>query len=77
MTIEGHIFLNIDYKKVENEFNIFMMENEIKKDQVVELSFENNIIFLAFENNRESLQQLNRGIDSTKNTPTYIASGCE
>lgn len=77
MTLESKIFLDIDYKEVENKFNRFLVENEIKKDQVVRATFDNNIIFFLYENNRSSLQQLNKNIDSTKNTPTYIASGCE
>lgn len=81
MTLESKIFLNIDYKKVENEFNKFLSENEIKQEQVVNVRYDNNIIFLVWENNRPSLQQLNKNVDptpiGTNNTPTYIASGCE
>jgi hypothetical protein len=77
MTLQSKIFLNLDYRVVENEFNKFLAENELKKDQIVRATFENNIIFLVWEDNKPSLQQLNRGIDTSKDSEHYIASGCE
>lgn len=80
MTLESKLFLNISYKAVENEFNKFLVENEIKKEQVVRVSYDNNIIFMVWENNRPSLQQLNKDVNpapvTENDTPTYIASGC-
>ena len=77
MVLTSKIILNLDWKVVENEFNKFLVDNEITKEQIVTVTFDNNVIFMLWENNRPSLQQLNKDIDSTKNTPTYISSGCE
>lgn len=77
MVLQSKIFLHIDYKVLENDFNKFLSDNGITKEQAYPPEFNNNIIFLVWEDNKPSLQQLNEGIDSTKNTPTYIASGCE
>ena len=77
MVLQSKIFLHIDYKVLENDFNKFLSDNNITKEQAYPPQFNNNIIFLVWEDNKPSLQQLNKGIDSTKNTPTYIASGCE
>jgi hypothetical protein len=75
--LQSKIFVHIDYRVLENEFNKFLVDNEITKEQAYPPEFNNNIIFLVWDDNRPSLKQLNKNIDTANDTPTYIASGCE
>lgn len=85
--LRSKVIAQIRTTDLENELNKFMRENGIDKDSVVNMTYNNGVVFLCWDDhNADYLQQLNSKratVDpkynggGSKESATYIESGCE
>ncbi len=83
--LRSKIIAQIKIADLENELDKFMRENGIEKDMVVNMTYNNNVVFLCWDDhNKDYLEQLNSKpatVDpkfngSSNESATYVDSGC-